>query len=251
MEYNKDRNYIFILCPPFQGSTAIYRLLETSPETSTFLNKVEWMGEGQNLLAQSFRGYQRNKWDPDFSLQMAEVSRNYHKNWDLNKRVLIDKSPPTICRAQMFEEEFSKYGNVHFIVQIRNPLFTKFPEPPSTMPGIFEDTKGPEVWDVMAQCQKDNLESLKSVYFLTYEKLCTETDTVIKELLEKFPFLGSLNPEKMNDASYTSRYRGAYHGARGQGLHFVKEPRGDTKKRKEYFKKNNELFDYFGFELEQ
>lgn len=39
--------YIFVLCPPYQGSTIITNLLNNSPTTSTFIDTNTWAGESQ------------------------------------------------------------------------------------------------------------------------------------------------------------------------------------------------------------
>jgi len=42
--------YIFVLCPPYQGSAIITNLLNNSPTTSTFIDTNTWAGESQVLI---------------------------------------------------------------------------------------------------------------------------------------------------------------------------------------------------------
>ena len=249
-----EKNFIFVLCPPFQGSTVIYRLLNTSPNATTFLDKVAWMGEGHVLIRKNIHNnWRNNRWDPYFDINMSKVSDVYMENWDQTKKVFVEKSPTTICRAEKFEEEFSKLGNVHFIVQIRNPFTCRMPYRHPHIPKcIIQDKRNMitqcKVWNEYARIQKNNLENLNNTYFLTYEKLCTETDSVIDELIEKFPFLGSLNKTKINKGEYKKKFSQHYSGERGGNISFKSSIRGNLEVKSDFFKRKSELLDYFNLE---
>ena len=56
--------YLFILCPPFQGSTIIYRILSSSTNISTLINNGNWAGEGQWLLEKNgYKDFIDNRWN--------------------------------------------------------------------------------------------------------------------------------------------------------------------------------------------
>ena len=44
------RKFIFVMCPPFQGSTVIVNLLNSSPNVSTFLDCKKLRGVKGNGL---------------------------------------------------------------------------------------------------------------------------------------------------------------------------------------------------------
>ena len=58
--YKKRPIYIFVLCPPFQGSTIITKLLDSSEFTSSFIDTSDWAGEGQKFINDPL--YEENKW---------------------------------------------------------------------------------------------------------------------------------------------------------------------------------------------
>jgi len=155
------RIYLFILCPPGMGSTILLRLISTSPTISTFLlhPSAGWAGEGQIFInAATKRVYRENRWDPDYALDMDTVSSNWDKHWDKSKLIHGDKSPPTLCRANMFEDHFKQRGDVYFICMMRDPYM------------IHEDAR---FYVKMAEYQKCNLETLENVLYISYEDLCT------------------------------------------------------------------------------
>ena len=62
--------YIFVLCPPYQGSTIITNLLNNSPTTSTFIDTNMWAGGSQWYYKKHGDDkYERNRWDPQLSFR--------------------------------------------------------------------------------------------------------------------------------------------------------------------------------------
>ena len=170
------KKYIFILCPPYQGSTPIINLLESSNNTTTFVSAPTQFGEGQWLLSQnSMIDYDINKWDPSYKINMDLVKTIYDKYWDHTKLIYVEKSPPLICRAEQLEEYFSQFGDVYFIISIRSPYST--------------DHYSSEEWIKFAEYQKQNIDTLKNKIIITYEELCTDTDNVINKIKNVIPEL--------------------------------------------------------------
>lgn len=174
---NTKRKYVFVLCPPFQGSTPLFCLLNSSKNISTFIDKVD-LGEGQDLFEKEMKDYIKNRWNPDYNINMDLFSKIYHSNWDLTKKILADKSPPHICRAKKIEEEFSKFGEVYFVVSIRNPYST--------------NGYSASEWIKYAKYQKYNIENLKNVIVTNYEELCNNTDKFIEKIKNKIPELNDI-----------------------------------------------------------
>ena len=224
-----DNKYIFILCPPLQGSTVLYRLISTSKKVTTFLPLANrpnmWMGEGAGLFEPIYPEYVPQRWDPNYPLNMSKVGELYHKYWDSSKPIKCDKTPPTICRAKMFEDYFSQLGEVYFITQIRNPFYVGY---------------SAETWDKYAEFQKWNIENLKNVIHVTYEDLCSNTDETVSRILEKYPFLESFNLDDVIQP---------WGGERGGKIKNSNTQLRDVESKINYFTNNNYLLKYFDYNI--
>ena len=104
--------YLFILSPPYSGSTALWQLLQTSSQVSALPD------EGQKLpeLRQMMR---TNPWDPNTQFDWELISRTWHQYWDRGKPILIEKSPPHLCRVDALSRHFQP---AKFILLMRDPL---------------------------------------------------------------------------------------------------------------------------------
>jgi hypothetical protein len=180
MTEQKKPIYVFILCPRYQGSTVLYRLVSSSPHASSLIGHGQATGEGQMLFSDQIEGYFANRFDPDFELDMKHVKAIFDQYWDHSKPILVEKSPPTICRAKRYEDYFSQFGEVYFILSIRNPY--------STRDNIND-------WIRFAQFQRHNIEEagLKNLLVLSYEEICEKKEQAIEKILNFLPELGVLS----------------------------------------------------------
>ena len=119
-----NKIFIFILCPPFQGSTILYKLISSSPHATSLINNGNGNGEGQWLLEKDgYKIYKNRRWNKDFTLNMKRVKNCYDKYWNHTKKIYVEKSPPNILRAKQYENYFSKFGKVYFVVSIKKSIF--------------------------------------------------------------------------------------------------------------------------------
>jgi hypothetical protein len=221
------KKYIFVLCPPYQGSTIIVNLLNSSKNVSTLLDCKTWAGESQWLYKKhGDKDYEKNRWDPDYKLNMKLVDKVFNIYFNKNKEIWVEKSPPSICRAKMFQDYFSKLGEVYFIISIRNPYST--------------EPYGADEWIKFAQYQKYNLEHLNNVISISYEECCNDIEKVISKITNKIPELGKIfnnNHQKNNNE-------------RGNLIHSNKVDRViDKEKKNKILKKNIDLVKYFGYNI--
>ena len=91
--------------------------------------------------------YETHRWDPNYKLNMNIVNEIYNIYLDNKKTFFVEKSPPTICRAKMFEEYFSKIGDVYFVISICNSY---------SVQGY-----GADQWIKFAKYQQNNVKLLK------------------------------------------------------------------------------------------
>ena len=222
----------------------MYRLLNTSPNVSSFLDIVPWMGEGQGLFEDIDTQYLQNRWNENYNIDFDLITNVYHKNWDMTKSVLCDKTPPMICRAKMLEKAFERFGDVHFVCMIRNPFYSEIPQPSEIN---FDMLHKHEVWQKFASWQKYNIENLNSTFFVTYEDLCLNTRVVVEKLLNKFPFLERLHPEILENESYVSNFVSNYSNERGKKITLIHQLRDEANEKQAFFAKDNRLLKYFGY----
>lgn len=221
------KKYIFVLCPPYQGSTIIINLLNSSNNVSTLLECNTWAGESQWLYKKHGDiEYEKNRWNSDYKLDMKLVDKVFNIYFNKNKEIWVEKSPPTICRAKMFQDYFSKFGEVYFIISIRNPYST----------GHY----GANEWIKFAQYQKYNLENLNNVISISYEECCNDIKKVISKITNKIPNLGKI----INHSHST------FNNERGDLIHSNKVERVIEKEKKNIILKNNiDLLEYFGYNI--
>ena len=238
-----SKKYLFILCPPFQGSTLIYRLMDTSPSVSTFLGKAPHMGEGQCFIANTDKLYSENRWNKDYEINFQLTEKHFNRNWDMSKPVLCDKSPPNIIRADKIYDYFSKRGEVYFIIQIRDPYTTNYGSGHFGGKNTLNVTPKEisyKLWDRFAQMQKDTYEKYKdNSILITYEELCDDIHVVSNKILNKMPFIGSLGPEIIINSPGNGRL------GKLKKVTSIKDGESKT----EYFNDNNELLNYFNYKI--
>ena len=106
------RKYLFILSPPYSGSTVLWRLLQTSRAVSALPD------EGQKLP--ELRAMMRDDpWNPARHFDWQRISHVWHAHWDLERPVLLEKSPPHLCRPRALLQHFQP---AWFLLLQREPL---------------------------------------------------------------------------------------------------------------------------------
>ena len=133
---------------------------------------------------------------------------------DKKKEIYIEKSPPTICRAKMFEEYFSKLGKVYFIISIRNPYSTRY---------------NANQWIKFAKYQKHNIENLKNTIVINYEDFCNDIDNIKSKIINEIPELGNL----------------IYNEVHSKRVDLII----DKEKKTKILKKNKKLLKFFGYNI--
>jgi hypothetical protein len=104
-------SYLFVLCPPYSGSTLLWKLLSTSINVSSLPLEGQFLPELKELM--------RDKpWDATHALPWPEIKRVWESYWDTSKPVLVEKSPPNLIRTREIQAHFQP---VKFVIMVRNP----------------------------------------------------------------------------------------------------------------------------------
>jgi len=186
-ETSQRKKYLFVLCPPFNGSTVLYKIINSSRATSTFLgrtfnNKGNYVipkGEGHTLLLKNIPIYSQHRHDPNFKLPMKLLKERYDEHWNLDKPILCDKSPPFVHFAHQIESYFEQFGDVYFICMIRSPYSSRWIK------------SAP--WTLFAKEQRHNIETLKRVIYFRYEDLVSKPHKVKQQIVSFLPELHDID----------------------------------------------------------
>ena len=106
-------SYLFVLSPPYCGSTVLWRLLATSPRVSAHPTEGQYLDEVKHIIWEG-----PTPWNPQKVIPWTEVKMDWERVWDMTKPILLEKSSPHIVWALDIEKVFDP---AYFIVMMRNP----------------------------------------------------------------------------------------------------------------------------------
>lgn len=176
----KSHKYLFVLSPPFGGSTLMVKILETSK--SVTVNNSQDQMEGMQLPELRYLyGNFEERWNEQFKYNFRSLDKGWKQFWNPKKHLLVEKSPPLILRGSELNEYFNPKAN--YIVLVRNPY------------ALIESLVRRRGWDVETsanfvnfcfKAQKRNIVIFKDKCLLVkYEDLTNEPDQ-FKVNLSKF-----------------------------------------------------------------
>jgi hypothetical protein len=237
-----DNIFLFILCPPFSGSTLLHEVLSTSASVSP--NNTLGTREGQQLPK-----VREMMWDKEDHYNLEEkydwdlIKNEWLKYWDVTKPILLEKSPPHIARIQEIKKYFEP---VYFICMVRNPYAQC--ESIIKRNGAGYDLE--EAARFVIRClyfQKDNIEKLDNILFFNYEELTDYPVRVSQKLKSFLPLLSDVNISGIFKA----------HNCRHEDLPIInlnqeKIEQLDKKQIEllnRIFEKHRDIFNYFGYKL--
>lgn len=180
--------HLFILCSHSSGSTALWKLLQTSPHVSALPVEGQHIEAVQPLIRQA-------PWNEQHPLPWPEIRAEWQKFWDPAKPILLEKSPPHLVRALAIEENFE---NAHFVVMVRDPYAFCEGTKRRGRAGIGYRPGAPYAdiangWARESRLQMKNIHQLARVTWLTYEKLSDDPAGAAHQLLQFIPQLESLD----------------------------------------------------------
>ena len=183
----KDQpHFLFIITPPYSGSTALATLLATSPRTMTLRKN----GEGQGLVPGLSQ--KKYRWKQDMKVDYASVKAVWLNRYQDEKRlypqidVVIEKSPPNMMRIEKLSSQFNKYS---FLANNRDPYancssilyrnwYAKYFSPKKrkkVLEGLAKD------WQMRSNRIRE-LVINKNIPLLTYEQFCSNTSSILAAL---------------------------------------------------------------------
>lgn len=236
----KKHDYLFILSPPFCGSTLLNELISTSKNISC--NNNIGTREGQTLPLVKDIMFDRNRWDENKKIPWKKIKKVWHLYWDLSKPILLDKSTTNIMRINELRKFFSP---IFFIVIVRNPY--------AQCEGIIR--RNNKSADFAAKftlnclkLQRNNIESGKDILFINYEEICDSTIKTIKKIQNINPLLNDIKIKNNFKAhNYKSKKRMKIINLNKDKI--AKLTDNQIKIINSYFHKEKELLEYFKYSI--
>lgn len=181
IDENDQPHFLFIITPPYSGSTALTKLLNTSHRTMT----IQQNGEGQWLIP-GLCG--KDRWNPQMKVNYQSVKATWISIYQRVKRltqnidVVIEKSPPNMMRIEQLSTHFNDFS---LIANNRDP----YANCSSTLHreyninnisnaerrSILMDLA--EKWLIRSQRIKEITLNMKS-HLLTYETFCNNPASI-------------------------------------------------------------------------
>jgi hypothetical protein len=195
---NDQPHFLFIITPPYSGSTALSELLNSSHRTMI----LQPRGEGQWLVQGLCAA---DRWSPRKKVDYASVKAVWLRKYQEIKRltqsidVVIEKSPPNMMRLEMLASQFR---DISFMANNRNPyanaasiLYRRY------RGATLDAASRMQVLSTLAQewvirsVQIHHLIERLGVPLLTYEDFCASPSSVIGKLRLPVGVTDSINPD--------------------------------------------------------
>jgi len=236
----KQEKFLFILSPPYCGSTLLNQLLSTSNNISC--NNNLGTREGQLIPGVREFMFQKNRWDKNVKYPWKKIKTIWMKYWDQTKPILLDKSIPNIMRVKEIKEEFN---NIYFICMVRNPY--------AQIEGIIRrnDSTAEDAARFAINCleyQKKNIEREESLLFFSYEQLCEDKEATINKITKFLPEINDLNANTLFKAhNFKTKKRMAITNLNKEKIDKLSNKQLDVIN--SIFNKNIELLEYFNYSI--
>ena len=180
----ENHKFLFILTPPYCGSTLLNQIISTSNNVSC--NNHLGVREGQLLPELKDVMFYNKGWYNDVSYDWKEIKKVWMRYWDQRKPILMEQSDANIMRVSEIKKVFD---NNFFLLMVRNPY--AHIEGLMRRNGISIES----ATEFALRClkyQKHNIENEKNVLLLTYEELCDNKYESISKIQSFIPEIGSL-----------------------------------------------------------
>ena len=172
--------HLFILCPPYSGSTLLWKLLATSPNVSALPLEGQFLPELKEIMRD-------RPWDAERALPWPEIKAVWESYWDRGKPVLLEKSPPNLIRTR---DILAHFQPVKFVVMVRNPY--------AQAEGLMRRNnwtaqRAANMAANWLRMQLENARELDGALVMTYEALVQDPVAACEKLTAFLPALGELD----------------------------------------------------------
>lgn len=195
-----EPTFLFIVTPPYSGSTALAQILNSCHEACVLQKKAE----GQWLVPGMCK--KPGSWDPDTEMDWKSIKAVWLKRFELIRQcvqdveVIIEKSPPNLVRFDKLVETFphsraiaynrDPFANCASILYRRhNPLQKTDEERVEIVKLLASD------WLFRAGWIKKWIDEMDLPY-TSYEDFCLYPESLVADISRTLPIFNSVNVKK-------------------------------------------------------
>ena len=182
----KNHKFLFILSPPYCGSTMLNQLLSSSKNVSS--NNNLGTREGQLLPGVKHFMFQKDRWDESVKYSWEEIKKVWMRYWDFSKPIFLDKSIPNIMRVDDIEKVFSP---IKYICIVRNP----YAQVEGIMRRNRQDAKSSAEFVIKCLDYQNRNKDRKNSLFFSYEELCDNKNEIRQKVINFIPELYDINTD--------------------------------------------------------
>lgn len=235
----KNHKFLFILSPPYSGSTLLTQIISTSKKISC--NNYLATMEGQLLPELRNHMFNEDRWDQSNIYDWYKIKSVWMKYWDRSKTILMDKTTTNIMR---FDEIKKEFNNTYAICLVRNPY--------AVVEGIIRRNSKPIEFAIefvikTLQYQKYNIENNKNLIWIKYSELCDNQDLVNKKINTILPEIDDLDFNKFFSAHNFKNEPLKITNLNNEKISKLKKV--DISKINKYFLEEKELLQFFNFQI--
>ncbi|MBP7461252.1 MAG: hypothetical protein KBA26_08180 [Candidatus Delongbacteria bacterium] len=240
LSVKKKHKFLFILSPPYCGSTLLSELISTSKSVS--LNNPFGYLEGQGLpTIRNIMFDVDRRWDESYEYNWYRIKKEWMKYWDQTCPVLLEKSPPNIIRAQSIRRNFTPS---YFIILYRNPY--------AQCQSLIKRKKNNPVIaaEFAIKClrhQMNNILQLNQSLQLSYESLTDNPYYISKQIKNLVPELNDIQvPDQLSAYNYLKKKMGIMN-LNHDKVSFL--GRDEIKMINTVFCRHHDVLDFFNYSL--
>ncbi len=193
-----EPTFLFIFTPPYSGSTALAKVLNSAPSSMMLLPN----GEGQWLVPGLRR---KDRWQPDKYVDWSSVKAVWMSRVRMVEELVgkvelvVEKSPSNLVRSSQLLKHFPRH---EVIVFNRNPyancasiLYRQYKRNIKSEARRMDLlTHLAERWVFRSEYARE-LINLKNPAHFTYEEFCRNTGLVIEQAISRIPLLNGASTD--------------------------------------------------------
>lgn len=216
-----DKRFLFICGLHRSGTSILHRLLREHPLTSGFHDLGVAQDEGQHLqsvfpAAHVFGGAGEFAFNPDAHLtETSELAsaenrdvllREWGAYYDLDKQILLEKSPPNLIRSRFFR---SMLPNSSFVFIVRHPVAVSLATEKWTSRSIIERLLH---WHTAHAIMLNDIRSLENSLVIRYEDFINTPLKYLDDICQMMSIPGFAPEEQIenHNSKYFSQWQKHY-----------------------------------------
>ena len=189
----QEKKFIFISGLHRSGTSLLYKILKEQDEISGLSKTNELEDEGQHVQtvykpAYEFGGVGKFGFDINARLNensklINEINRKklfneWSRFWDLEKNILLEKSPPNIIRTRFLQKMFP---NSYFINITRHPIATSIASKKWSKTSLDELISH---WIKCHEIFNEDKKMIRNIINIKYEDLINNNEEILAQLSE-------------------------------------------------------------------